>query len=95
MPTRKPATTTPVAASSERADDTSVEFIDTRYARTDDGVHLAYNVLEGGPIDLMYFHGFLGNLEVLWEFEGIRSLMRKLWRRSRARPARSAAPRQS
>lgn len=55
-----------------------MEFIETRYARTDDGVHLAYNVLEGGPIDLMYFHGFLGNLEVLWEFEGIRSLMRKL-----------------
>jgi hypothetical protein len=35
----------------------------TRYARTADGVHIAYQVHGDGPIDL----GWLTNVEALWE----------------------------
>jgi class 3 adenylate cyclase len=47
---------------------------ETRYARTADGISIAYHTVGDGPIDLLWFHAFMGSLEVLWEFEGVRAL---------------------
>ena len=40
---------------------------ETRYARTADGVHIAYQVLGDGPIDLVHVPPFVSNLELQWE----------------------------
>ncbi len=39
----------------------------TRYATTDDGVSIAYQVVGDGPIDLVFVHAFVSHLEVFWE----------------------------
>ena len=39
----------------------------TRYARTADGVHIAYQVHGEGPIDLLMVLGWTTNIEALWE----------------------------
>ena len=39
----------------------------TRYATTDDGVSIAYQVVGEGPIDLVFVHAFVSHLEVFWE----------------------------
>jgi class 3 adenylate cyclase len=38
-----------------------------RYAKTRDGVHIAYQVVGAGPIDLVHVPSFLSHLQVLWE----------------------------
>lgn len=43
---------------------------ETRYARTDDGVHIAYQVSGQGPIDLVWSEGWLSHVELLWENPG-------------------------
>jgi class 3 adenylate cyclase len=44
-----------------------VDIPETRYAKTIDGVHIAYQVRGKEPLDLIYVIGFSGNIEV--EFE--------------------------
>jgi class 3 adenylate cyclase len=44
-----------------------VDVPETRYARTDDGVHIAYQVIGDGPADLVFVAGFVTNVEYLWE----------------------------
>jgi class 3 adenylate cyclase len=44
-----------------------VETPETRYTKTADGVHIAYQVRGEGPIDLVYVMGFVNNLEVALE----------------------------
>ena len=39
----------------------------TRYATTDDGVSIAYQVVGEGPIDLVFVHSFVSHVEVFWE----------------------------
>jgi len=39
---------------------------ETRYARSGD-VHIAYQVVGSGPLDLVYVPGFVSNLDVFWE----------------------------
>jgi len=56
---------------------------ETRYARTDDGVHLAYQVSGDGPFDLLWMQGFLGGLEVLWEHPTMASFYDELGRVAR------------
>ena len=38
-----------------------------RYA-VNDGVHIAYQVIGEGPIDLVYSPGIWSNLDVMWEW---------------------------
>jgi hypothetical protein len=38
-----------------------------RYARTADGVHIAYQVHADGPINLVIALGWMANIEALWE----------------------------
>ncbi len=47
------------------------------YARNGD-VHIAYQVLGDGPIDLLFVQGMLTNLRVEWEYPGFRRLCRRL-----------------
>jgi len=41
---------------------------ETRYARTDDGVHIAYQVVGDGPVDLLFSPGFVSNVEAVWRW---------------------------
>lgn len=41
---------------------------DTRYAKTADGIFLAYQVVGSGPVDVaMDFHAFAGNVDLIWD----------------------------
>lgn len=40
---------------------------ETRYARTTDGVYLAYQVVGSGPDVAVDFHLFAGNVDLIWE----------------------------
>jgi pimeloyl-ACP methyl ester carboxylesterase/class 3 adenylate cyclase len=39
----------------------------TRYAKTADGVHIAYQVVGDGPIDMVFVMGWVTNIEVMWD----------------------------
>ena len=39
----------------------------TRYAKTGEGVHIAYQVLGEGPVDLVWVMGWTSNVEAIWE----------------------------
>jgi len=41
---------------------------ETRYAKTTDGVHIAYEVVGGGPSDLVFVPGFVSNVELSWDW---------------------------
>jgi pimeloyl-ACP methyl ester carboxylesterase len=40
---------------------------ETRYAKTADGVHIAYQVAGDGPVDMVFVMGWVTNIEVMWE----------------------------
>jgi len=50
----------------------------TRYATTDDGVHIAYQVVGDGPIDLVFVHAFVSHVELFWELPSFERLVREL-----------------
>jgi class 3 adenylate cyclase/pimeloyl-ACP methyl ester carboxylesterase len=39
----------------------------TRYAKTDDGVYIAYQVVGDGPVDLVWQFDYFGNVDAVWE----------------------------
>ena len=39
---------------------------ETRYAKTAEGVHIAYQVVGHGPIDLVYVSGWISNVDLNW-----------------------------
>ena len=43
-----------------------IEIPDTKYARSGD-VHIAYQVVGEGPVDLVYATGIWSNVEIMWE----------------------------
>ena len=43
-----------------------MEMPETRYAKTVDGVHIAYQVVGEGPIDLVYVSGWISNVDLNW-----------------------------
>jgi class 3 adenylate cyclase len=55
-----------------------VNELETKYALTPDGVSIAYHTAGDGPIDLLWFHAFMGSLEVMMEHELMRSLTERL-----------------
>lgn len=61
-----------IAASPCTAEDTSVDIRDTRYAKTQDGVYIAYQTAGEGPIDLVYQLDFMGNIDLVWEWANLR-----------------------
>ena len=51
---------------------------ETRYARSEDGTNIAYQVHGEGPIDLVFVAGFVSHVELLWEGPGIAGVLRRL-----------------
>ena len=45
---------------------------ETRYATTADGVHVAYQVIGDGPIDVLFVMGWVTNIEWMWTLPEIR-----------------------
>jgi hypothetical protein len=41
-------------------------------------VRIAYQVVGQGPLDLVFVPGFISNLDVNWEDEGLAHLLRRL-----------------
>ncbi len=41
---------------------------ETNYAKTDDGVYIAYQALGEGPIDIVWQFEWIGNVDTIWEF---------------------------
>jgi hypothetical protein len=50
----------------------------TRYAKADDGVHIAYQVFGEGPFDLVVIPGFISHVELAWEDEALARALRRL-----------------
>jgi class 3 adenylate cyclase len=50
----------------------------TRYAKTEDGVHIAYQVGGGGPIDLVWVPGYVSHLESDWEEPRVARFLHRL-----------------
>jgi len=44
-----------------------VEIRDTRYAKTSDGVYIAYQTNGDGPIDIAFQLDWFGNVDLIWE----------------------------
>lgn len=55
-----------------------METPETQYARTSDGVHIAYQVSGRGSIDLLWSEGWLSHVEILWELPSYARWMRTL-----------------
>jgi pimeloyl-ACP methyl ester carboxylesterase/DNA-binding CsgD family transcriptional regulator len=66
----QPATTAPVVRS------------EIRYANND-GVHIAYQVIGDGPVDLLFVHGFVSHLDLAWEEPEYRAFFEQLGRAAR------------
>ena len=54
------------------------EVPETRYAKTPDGVSIAYQVVGDGPVDLVYSSGIWSNLEMMWEHPPWARFLRRL-----------------
>ena len=55
----------------------------TRYATTDDDVHVAYQVVGDGAIDLVFVHAFVSHVELFWELPSFERFVRALSSRAR------------
>ncbi|MGH2641467.1 MAG: adenylate/guanylate cyclase domain-containing protein [Actinomycetota bacterium] len=51
---------------------------ETRYARTADGVHVAYQVVGEGPVDMVFVMGWVTNIEVMWDEPAFARLLGRL-----------------
>ena len=50
----------------------------TKYAKTADGVHVAYQVIGDGPIDLLFAFGWLSNVDATWSRPEMVSFFKRL-----------------
>ena len=50
----------------------------TRYAETEDGVHIAYQVIGKGERDIVFVPGLMSHLDLLWEDRGTADFYRRL-----------------
>ncbi|MGH2630996.1 MAG: adenylate/guanylate cyclase domain-containing protein [Actinomycetota bacterium] len=55
-----------------------MERPDTRYAKTIDGLSIAYQVLGSGPFDLVYTPGWVSNVDSAWELPPFSRFMSEL-----------------
>jgi class 3 adenylate cyclase len=51
---------------------------DTHYAKTSDGLFVAYQVIGGGPVDLLFVPGYQSNLELNWDLPAYAGMLRRL-----------------
>jgi pimeloyl-ACP methyl ester carboxylesterase len=55
-----------------------MDMPETRYAKTADGVHIAYQVFGDGPIDLVYVSGWISNVDLNWTYPDYARFLRRL-----------------
>ena len=55
-----------------------VDIPQTRYAKTAEGVHIAYQVLGTGPFDLVLITGYVSHIELAWDDPEIGEFFRSL-----------------
>ncbi len=55
-----------------------MDILKTRYAKTSDGVYIAYQVLGDGPMDLLYLPGYTSNLFWQWELPSYARFLEQL-----------------
>jgi pimeloyl-ACP methyl ester carboxylesterase len=55
-----------------------MEIPETRYAKTPEGVYIAYQVVGDGPIDLLYLPGYTSNLFWQWELPSYARFLEQL-----------------
>ena len=72
------ATRTPFAALKSRGEDSPVEIPETRYSKSADGVHIAYQVIGDADLDLVLSLGFVSHLEHSWEDPSLARFLRRL-----------------
>ena len=65
-----------------RRENVHVDIPEIRYARSGD-VHIAYQVLGEGPIDLVFAPGFVSNIELGWRVRGRAEFLESLASRAR------------
>jgi class 3 adenylate cyclase/alpha-beta hydrolase superfamily lysophospholipase len=53
-----------------------VEISDVKYARSADGIDIAYQSIGQGPLDLVFVSGFISHLDFNWEFPWFNSFER-------------------
>ena len=51
---------------------------EVRYAKTPDGIHLAYQTVGEGPIDIVYVPGYVSNIELNWDNPRLARSLRRL-----------------
>ncbi|MGZ8595788.1 MAG: adenylate/guanylate cyclase domain-containing protein [Actinomycetota bacterium] len=51
---------------------------ETRFAKAADGVHIAYQVVGEGPVDLVWVMGWTSNVEAMWEEPDLARFLSKL-----------------
>jgi len=55
-----------------------VRVPEVRYAKTASGVHIAYQVVGDGPIDLVFVPGYAANLQWQWELPSYARFLERL-----------------
>ena len=55
-----------------------MENPETRYAKTADGVHVAYQVVGDGPVDMVFVMGWVTNVEAMWDDPGFARFLERL-----------------
>jgi len=58
--------------------DAFMEIPETRYAKTVDGVHIGYQAIGEGPVDLVWVMGWTSNIEAIWEEPNLARFLSKL-----------------
>lgn len=51
---------------------------ETRYAKTPDGVYIAYQTVGEGPIDIVWQFEWIGNVDTIWQYPGYAEWLRSL-----------------
>jgi pimeloyl-ACP methyl ester carboxylesterase/class 3 adenylate cyclase len=65
-------------AAAAEVQDAFMELPETRYTRTPDGTHIAYQVLGEGPVDLVYMAPWFSHLEIQWQHPAYARFLRRL-----------------
>ncbi len=59
-------------------EDARVNTPETRYAKTADGVHVAYQVFGDGPVDLLFVLGWVTHIERMWDQPRVARFLERL-----------------
>jgi len=64
-----------------------VDIPETRYAKTADGVHIAYQTVGTGPVDIAFVMGWTSHIELMWKEPTLARFLSRLAAFSRLIPS--------